>query len=179
MKYEAEYFKERNHDLEGKHWAEVNQWIAYFGLDKTSKVLIYGCGLGQRVHCFRQLGIDAVGYEISKYARDNAYGLAKGNIYLSIPPVQFDLIVSVDVLEHMRDEEINHDIIALNNLCQRAIHGITYKDNHNFPKDKTHINGKVKEEWRNFLLKYYDRVYDAPLYFLESDMYLICMVMPR
>jgi len=179
MKFEEEYFKERNHELEAKHWAEVNQWIAYFGLDKTSKVLVYGCGLGQRVHCFKTFGIDAVGYEISKYARDNAYGLAKENIYSSIPPVNFDLIVSVDVLEHMNDEQLEKDLTQLRGICTKAIHGITYATNHNFPKDRTHVNPKIKEHWRAVLLGFYDRVYDAPLYFMESDMYLVCMVLSQ
>lgn len=177
--FEEEYFVERNPEIEVKHRFEAAQWIRYFSLFPTDKVFVHGCGYGQRLHCFLELGMNAWGMDVSEYARKNAYGKAKGRVQTWIPYNDnsinwFNLVVSVDVLEHIPDYALSADLIKLSALSIKAVYGITYIDNHNFPKDSTHITGKTKEEWKELLLKYYDRVYNAPSNWYENDMYLIC-----
>lgn len=179
--FEEEYFKDRNPVLEPKHEYEVRKWIQYFSLQPHDKVFVHGCGYGQRLHWFRELGVDAWGMDVSQYAIDNAYGKAKGKILSWLPcsdttKGSYDLVISVDVLEHLDESllRLSDTVRKLSELAVKAIYGITYIDNHNFPKDPTHITGKTKKEWKNYLSGFYDRVYDAPNDWYESDMYLIC-----
>jgi len=177
--FEEEYFKERNPELEPKHEFEVRKWVQYFSLQPGDKIFECGTGYGQRLHWFLVLGMNAWGMDISRYAREHSYGESKGRVSNYIPSGKdskdwYDLVISVDVLEHLDDQLLVDVIIKLRALALKAIYGITYIDNHNFPKDPTHINGKTKQEWKEFLGKYYDRVYDAPADWYESDMYLIC-----
>ena len=177
--FEEEYFKDRNPELEPKHEYEVKKWIQYFSLERGDKVFVHGCGTGQRLHWFIKLNMNAWGMEISEYARDNTYGKARGRVSGYIPSDiskdQYNLVVSVDVLEHMDDVSLVSAIIKLSTLSLKAIYGITYKEHHNFPKDPTHINDKSREEWKEFLLKYYSKVYDAPEDFaVEPTTFFIC-----
>lgn len=177
--FEEEYFKSRNPGLEPKHEFEVKKWIQYFSLEPQDRVFVHGCGFGQRLHWFLNLGMNAWGMDVSEYANEMAFGKARGKIFDYIPAFQdskfsYDLVVSVDVLEHLTDIQLVNAIIKLANLSIKAVYGITYVDNHNFPKDPTHITGKTKQEWKEFLGKHYDKVYDAPRDWYENDMYLIC-----
>ena len=177
--FEEEYFKGRK-QLETKHEYEVREWIKHFGLVQNNKVFVHGAGFGQRLHWFMELGMNAWGMDVSKYAIEHAYGQARGRITDWVPCNEiskdwYDLVVSVDVLEHIENYMLTNELIKLSALSNKAVYGITYIDNKNFPKDKTHITGKSKEEWRKLLLKYYDRVWDAPANWYESDMYLICL----
>ena len=177
--FEEEYFENRNPSLEVKHQFEVAQWIRYFSLFPGDRVFVHGCGYGQRLHCFLELGMNAWGMDVSEYANIKAYGKAKGKIGNFIPcnilmKNCYDLVVSVDVLEHIPEDRLVDTIIKLTNLSIKAVYGITYVDNHNFPKDSTHVTGKTKQEWKEFLGKYYDKIYDAPQDWYENDMYLIC-----
>ena len=173
--FEEEYFKDRNHELEPKHEYEVKKWIQYFSLWSGDKVFVHGCGTGQRLHWFIELGMNAWGMDVSEYARNNPYGKARGRIFDWIPDNKVDLIVSVDVLEHLDDVKLVDTIIKLSQKSMKAIYGITYKEHHNFPKDPTHINGKSRREWQEFLLDYYNRVYDAPNDFaVEPTTFFIC-----
>lgn len=177
--FEKEYFEERNPGIEPKHQFEVAQWIRYFSLFPGDRVFIHGCGYGQRLHCFVELGINAWGMDVSEYAAKHPYGKARGRISDWIPCTNdsknsYDLIVSVDVLEHISEDKLVDTMIKLSSLSIKAVYGITYVDNHNFPKDPTHVTGKTKQEWKEFLGRYYDRIYDAPQDWYENDMYLVC-----
>lgn len=152
---------------------QVNGLIYFFQLEGKS-VLDFGCGVGAKVHLFRAYGIDAWGVDISEYAREHAIGLAKNHIKEKITG-EYDLIISMDVFEHINDEDLEilmPDIVKASNLFYV---GITFIDNPNFPKDETHINGKTREEWREFLSKYYDVVQDAPDFLYAHDMHFICV----
>ena len=172
--YDEEYFQKRS-VLEAKHIFEVEEWINYFGLRKGDKVFDFGCGLGQRIHVFREHGIDAWGCEESEYAIANGYGLAKGKILNDIPiDTKFNLVISVDVFEHIEDIDLEGYIEELSEISNLCVFGITFGDSKNFPLDKTHINGKTQLEWYNFLEKFYGKVYPAPQWWVESHMYFIC-----
>jgi len=171
--FEEEYFKNRDSGLLVKHEHEVRKWIKHFGLKQGSKVFVHGCGFGQRLHWFLELGMNAWGMDVSKYAREHAYGRAKSRITNKISckaPDKFwyNLVVSVDVLEHLDDNILVDTLIKLSNLSYRGVYGITYNTS------PTHVQQMSKSDWKKFLNKYYDRVYDAPQDWFESDMYLIC-----
>ena len=175
--FEEEYFKDRNHELEPKHEFEVKRWIQYFSLEPEDIVFVHGCGTGQRLHWFLELGMNAWGMDVSQHAIINAYGKARGKVSDYIPTNKdwYDLVVSVDVLEHIEDSILVPSMIKLSQLSLKAVYGITYKEHHNYPKDPTHINGKSREEWKEFLLRYYSKVYDAPNDFaVEPTTFFIC-----
>lgn len=178
--FEEEYFKDRNHELEPKHEYEVKKWVQYFSLEPEDKVFVHGCGTGQRLHWFNELGMNAWGCDVSEYARNNAYGKARGKIFDWIPASikskdSYDLVVSVDVLEHIEDVYLTTFMIQLARLSMKAVYGITYKEHHNFPKDPTHINGKSRIEWKKYLANFYNRVYEVPGDFaVEPTTFFIC-----
>ena len=174
--FEEEYFKDRNPELEPKHEYEVKKWIQYFSLEPKDKVFVHGCGYGQRLHYFREMGMDAHGMDVSEYARKHAYEKAVGRITDYITQIKQDLVISVDVLEHLNDWVLTDSLIKLSSISNRAVYGITYKTSHNYIKDPTHINGKTKQEWKDYLLQYYDKIYNAPIHWVESDMYLIWII---
>ena len=106
--------------------------------------------------------MNAWGMEVSEYARQNAYGRTGGKIHSWLPSSEhsrdwYDLVVSVDVLEHINEDRLINTLMKLSRLSLKAVYGITYVDNHNFPKDPTHITGKTKQEWKEILGGYYDK----------------------
>ena len=174
--YEEEYFKERNPELEQRHVIEVAQCISFMGLQEHDKILDYGCGFGQHVHCFVEEGIqDVVGFDISEYAKQHPFGKSENRLTTSLSEIssKYDLIFSIDILEHLTDEQVKEALAWIRKHTDKLLVGITSKDSPNFVKDKTHINGKTIYEWKHVLKHYFRRVNKAPKYFHEAQMYLI------
>lgn len=76
----------------------VNAMISKF---HPYRVLDIGCAKGFTVKGFRLLGIHAYGYDISKYAIDNADPDVKAYVSTKFPEEPFDLIIAKDTLEHV------------------------------------------------------------------------------
>lgn len=76
---------------------------------KPFRVLDYGCAKGYLVKAFRLLGVRAFGYDISKYAIDNADEDVKAhcsNTMASYGSEDFDLVIAKDTLEHVSKEDM-------------------------------------------------------------------------
>ena len=102
--------------------AEKNHWwfrvrrniilslIKKYKVPKTVKVFDFGCGSGCTVGYLQKLGYDASGSDISLEAIE--FGLSKGirniaavpNLEISPPEEAFDLILALDVIEHIQDD---------------------------------------------------------------------------
>jgi|GEM_PF-3144296 len=83
-------------------------WLAH----KLSprRVLDVGCAKGYQIEAFAEAGCSAFGCDISHYAAATATGaargriaLADGNVGLPFASASFDLIVSLDLFEHLPD----------------------------------------------------------------------------
>jgi len=79
---------------------------------KWRTILDYGCGPGVMIDLMNSRGLDYAGCDVSPEARElylRRYGKNPEKYHSSMAALsgrRFDLLVSFDVLEHMRDEEI-------------------------------------------------------------------------
>jgi SAM-dependent methyltransferase len=116
-------------------------------------VLDAGCASGFLVECLRERGIQAWGIDISEYAIQNVYDSIKPYCYLgsiteSFPsdwsyPQTFDLIVCIEVLEHIPAQETEKAIANLTRLSNDILFSSTPFDY----KEATHFNVQPPEYW--------------------------------
>lgn len=172
--YDVNYWS--NRQFEPKYWMMTFEWQKHFDLTDKTTVLDYGCGKGFHTHCLRYYGIPAEGYDISKFAAENAYGEAKGFVTNECPKKQYDLVLNLDVLEHV--EEMQADIM-LDELYQLTAHGghclfsICFKGDPNFPLDPTHVLERTKGWWMHKISKHGFQVQEAPNSFPYHNQFLI------
>src|SRR5262245_18795176 len=100
----------------GVPYARNEHWRGHFGLIaakvveliQPSRVLDAGCALGLRVEALRERGVEAFGVDISKYAIANVPEAVRSYCRVGSVADEFaepyDLIVSIEVLEHMPAE---------------------------------------------------------------------------
>jgi len=140
--YGKEYWKGKS-KLEPKHYFLVSDWIKWF-MPKT--VLDYGCGMGQYVKAFRDMGVKAWGFELSKFARENS---EHSDLYSKVVPKEgVNLVICMDVLEHIEEDKVTNilkEIKAVTN--DFAVFSICFKEDPNFDLDKTHKTKKTREWW--------------------------------
>ena len=114
-------------------------------------VLDVGCAWGFLVEAFRDLGVEAYGVDISPYAisrvRDDIkpYCVA-GSIMDDLPksfPKRFDLVITVEMIEHLHEEECLPAIEKLCSYSDRVIVSSTSDD----ITDPTHYNVQQPEYW--------------------------------
>lgn len=124
-------------------------------------VLDDGCALGFLVEGLRKRGVEAYGIDISEYAIQNVHPdivpyCSIGSVTAPLPQ-KYDLIVSIEVLEHMSQLEAER---AVDNFC-------IYTDNILFSstpydyKEVTHFNVQPPEYW--------SELYARNLFFRDVD----------
>ncbi len=147
-------------------------WLNFFGsiADRIvsdlqpRSVLDAGCGLGMLVECLRQRGVDAYGVDVSEYAIQNVYPEIRpycwvGSITEPLPR-RYDLIVSIEVLEHLPPREAER---AVENFCQHA-DDILFSSTPLDYKEATHFNVQPPEYWVELFARhgfYHDVTFDA------------------
>lgn len=101
-------------------WKPVAQDIInYYNLSKNSKVLDIGCAKGFLVKDLVDLGIDAYGLDISKYAIENAPEEIKNRLTigsaekLPFKESEFDFVISINTIHNLD-----------RNMCKKAINEI-------------------------------------------------------
>ncbi len=169
--YEQKYWVGRG-SMEPKHALQVVSWAEFF---HPETVLDYGCGTGEYVHCWRDLGIGAVGFDISNHATEHAYGLAEG--YCSVHPPRlddrFELVTCYDVLEHLTEEEVDDVLNDIYLVASRdVLFSICMAGDPNFERDATHVLCRSKPWWMNKLSKYFS-VFDAPPGFMFANQLIV------
>ena len=163
MKYGEKYFKHLNYanylerrDRYINHAKELHEFLGRLGLiNKNSKILDYGCAVGFLMEGFRELGYRNVfGYDISEWAVKQAK--SKGlNLIDNLKRQSFNIIVFLDVLEHMTDSEINKlfnkvkaDVAIIRIPCTKDGKSFVLNVSN---RDLTHINHKTKNGWIKLL----------------------------
>jgi SAM-dependent methyltransferase len=163
MKFDKQYYSSINYtnytNREEKYFklaSELEALLLQLSLiNPHTTILDFGCAFGFLVKGFTALGYNNIyGYDISSYATVEA--LRRGCKILDDPVGDFDIMVALDVLEHMTDREITkmfHDISS-NILIGRI--PVSKEGDGKFHlevscKDATHINCKTKEEWKDLL----------------------------
>jgi SAM-dependent methyltransferase len=110
-------------------------------------VLDAGCAIGLLVEALRQRGVDATGIDLSSYAIGRVdEGLRaycrQGSIADEFPQ-RYDLIVSIEVLEHMPAREAE---AAIANFC-RHTDDVVFSSSPLDYKEPTHVNVHPPEYW--------------------------------
>lgn len=131
------------------------KWLQFFGLVADhivkqigpKKVLDAGCAKGFLVEALRDRGVEAYGIDLSDYAisearRDIRPYCRVASLTEPIPE-RFDLIVCIEVLEHI-PEEIGRHVIA--NLC-RSTDDILFSSTPDDFAEPTHVNVRPRSYW--------------------------------
>jgi 2-polyprenyl-3-methyl-5-hydroxy-6-metoxy-1,4-benzoquinol methylase len=178
MIYDETYFKSLNYsgylEREDRYKKTAKELFEYLKknkfLNETCSILDYGCAVGFLVKGFRAIGINCEGYDISEWAKSYANKL--GIVYIEFSPREFDLLISLDVFEHMTDEEI---VLTLKNFKSKYIifripcstdGGKTFHLEIS-RRDVSHINCKTKKQWVDFFKK------EGFAEFIPLDLYTI------
>lgn len=106
-----------------------------------------GCAMGLLVETLRDRGVDAYGVDISTYAIEQVYAPIKpfcrvGSIADALPQ-RYDLIVCIEVLEHMEHADAEAAIV---NLC-RHTDDLLFSSTPFDYKETTHFNVQPPEYW--------------------------------
>lgn len=132
-------------DVWQKHFAAVaDRIIAEIA---PESVLDVGCAMGYLVGALRTRGVEAYGIDISDYALehvpDDLKPFCQRQSILEPLPRQYDLIVCIEVLEHLTAEEGE---VALENICMHT-HDVLFSSTPTDFADATHANVQPPEYW--------------------------------
>jgi SAM-dependent methyltransferase len=156
----------------GRPYQRDQAWLNFFnGIAEQivkridpGTVLDAGCALGFLVEGLRKKGVQAFGIDISEYAINNVHSdVAQfcSTATITEPfPQRYDLIVVIEVLEHLKPENA---INAIENICNYS-NDILFSSTPFDYKEATHFNVQPPEYWAElFALQgfYRDLDFDA------------------
>jgi len=148
----------------GRPYARDEQWLRFFAgiadriaadiptsaeatVGRGLKVLDAGCAMGLLVEALRARGVDAEGLDISEYAIGKVEGPARGHCRVASLtdelPARYDLIVCIEVLEHMPAADAQ---TALTNMC-RHTDDVLFSSSPFDLAEATHVNVLPPEGW--------------------------------
>jgi SAM-dependent methyltransferase len=167
--YDAFYYR---HCVGGDAYTRDRSWLAFNAsiADRIvadiqpNRVLDAGCGLGMLVEKLRERGVDAVGIDVSAYVIGQVHPSARpycreGSLTDDLPE-SYDLIVTMEVLEHLATADAER---AIANLCAHAGE-ILFSSTPFDRKELTHVNVQPPEYWAELFARhgfFRDVDYDA------------------
>lgn len=157
--YGKEYYDHYDTDIGAVNYVECESIIGFLTsvakkiveVFHPASVLDAGCATGHLVAALRDCGVAAYGVDISEYAISNVREdikpfCAVSSLTQALPPdfpQKYDLVVSIEVLEHLYAEEGR---TAVHNLClwSEAVLFCSTPDDFS---DPTHLNVQQREYW--------------------------------
>lgn len=139
----------------GAPYKRTEHWLAFFGgiADRIVEdigpetVLDAGCAMGFLVEALRDRGVEAYGIDVSEYAigevREDIKEFCKVGSILDPLERQYDLIITIEVMEHLTPEEGKK---AIENLCRYTDDILFTSTPYDF-KEATHQNVQPPEYW--------------------------------
>jgi len=129
------------------------KFLDYIKALKPTSVLDVGCAYGFLVKNLNDSGIPAKGVDISTFAyKMRATDDMQVASILDLPfkDGEFDLVVTLEMLEHIREEDTNQALSELGRVSRRGAHWLAYKEVDALfqTKDVTHINIKPYVWWQ-------------------------------
>ena len=114
-------------------------------------VLDAGCAMGHLVAALRDLGVEAYGVDVSEYAianvREDIRPFCRtASLSEDFPadlPQHYDLVVTIEVLEHLYAEDGQK---AIANLCKHA-DTVLFSSTPDDFEERTHVNVQQREYW--------------------------------
>ncbi len=156
--YDRNYYENYN----GEAYGRSKQWLEFFGAISSNvieslrptTVLDAGCAYGLLVETLRDQGVEAFGIDVSEFAISQARSDIKK--YLSVHSLlepferHYDLIVSIEVIEHIKEEDSD---TAIQNMCNAADRILLATTPDDFD-DPTHFNVNPPIYWIKKFSKY-------------------------
>ncbi len=139
----------------GRPYRRDPEWLAFFGSIADRIVveinprtaLDAGCAMGFLVEALRERGVEAYGVDISEYAISQVHPNIREYCWVGSVtdplPQQYDLIVCIEVLEHLEPAQAE---AAIANLCQYT-EDILFSSSPTDHKEATHLNVRPIEYW--------------------------------
>ncbi|MGD2155988.1 MAG: glycosyltransferase [Anaerolineales bacterium] len=139
----------------GRPYKRDDHWLGFFNtiadriveIIQPRTVLDAGCAMGFLVEALRDRGVQAWGFDVSEYAIANVHESIKPYCWVGSVldpfPQKYDLIVCIEVLEHLHQSESER---ALVNLCQHT-DDILFSSTPLDYKESTHFNVQPPEYW--------------------------------
>ena len=153
-------------------YTRTDEWLRIFGniAERIThdiaprSVLDAGCAMGFLVECLRDRGIEAFGVDVSDYAiqrvREDMQPYCWVGSVLHALPRRYDLIVCIEVLEHLTAQECEQ---AVSNFTQ-ASDDILFSSTPDDFREPTHINVHTPDYWAGLFARhgfYHDVDFDA------------------
>jgi len=172
--YFSHYFDAQSKSGE-RAYERSDHWMRFFGSVADHivsdigprTVLDAGCAMGFLVEALRDRGVEASGIDISEYAisqvRPDIKAFCRQGSVTDPLPSRYDLIVSIEVLEHLVAEDA---IRAVNNLCS-ATTDLIFSSTPQDYREITHVNVQPAEWWAEVFAKqgfFRDVEYDPSTY---------------
>jgi hypothetical protein len=139
----------------GRPYERTVEWLRFFAgiADKIvgeidpHTVLDAGCAMGFLVEALRDRGVEAFGVDVSEYALQQVRPDLRGYCWVGSVaeplPRRYDLIVCIEVLEHL-PKEVGERAIA--NFCQ-ASEDVLFSSTPLDYREATHFNVQPPEYW--------------------------------
>lgn len=158
--------------------------LDFFG--EIKYVADVGCALGNVVLAFNNMGILSDGFEYSEFCVNARHSdrVKWCDMAISIPAQdsQYDLVISLDTIEHIQECEVDSAIKELCRISSKYIF-ITTPDG-DFPEssgmDASHVCVKNKEFWVNSFEKYgFEYENEGPVKMIDNYPHQLGMVFTR
>ncbi len=146
----------------GRPYQRDEYWLSFFGdiADQIISqinprtVLDAGCAMGFLVEALRLRGVEASGFDVSEFAIRNVHPSVRS--YCEVRSIierfsgEFDLIVCIEVLEHLPPEEAH---AAVANLCVHT-NDILFSSIPDDYREATHLNVQPSEYWASLFAQH-------------------------
>ncbi|WP_037368253.1 methyltransferase domain-containing protein [Selenomonas ruminantium] len=142
-------------------------------------VLDAGCAMGYLVAALRDRGVEAWGIDISNYAIGSVREDIKpycmvGSLTEKLPPSmpdKYDLVITIEVIEHMYEEDGKR---AIENLCSLT-DKIIFSSSANDYTEYTHYNVQQREYWTRLFAEnnFLDDLSYRPQYITPWSIYFV------
>lgn len=131
----------------------VRAIVKHLGINRNDTVLDFGCARGYVVRAFRELNYVAYGYDISKWAIENADVAMQHRLSSDWPKKsrKYDWVIAKDVLEHVRN--LSGTIDLLKSVAKRGIFAVVplaHSKSYDVPEyelDVTHVHRRSLQWW--------------------------------
>ncbi len=139
---------------------ENTKFVEYIKSLKPESVLDAGSSYGFLVKRLNDAGIPAEGFDVSSFAvKMRTTDKVRQASVLDLgcyKDKQFDLVISIELLEHIPEAHTDQVLRELARVSQRGVHWIAYKEVDDLfqTKDITHINIRPYKEWAELVSKF-------------------------
>ena len=169
-----------NDILEAKHFIMIHNWLEFVKNDNPS-IIDIGCGMAHFGFALKKIinKSEYKGIDKSKFIIQNSHYKKMLNLEClditknKITDKYFDLVLVIDVLEHLEYEELDRTINNFKDIGKKLIISIPFKNTTDFKNDPTHIIEEDKEWW---IKKFTDKglkLIPTPEHFLFKEQVMI------